>query len=515
MNRAGRSPDGPDSWGIIMEFDVVVIGSGPGGYKAAITAAHLGAKVALVEKGLAGGTCLNQGCIPKKTLLHMASLIENVKALQGRGLVGAIEGDFSSAMAHKNEVVAGIRDNFALWLRRLGIQVFSGAAKLIDPKCVEVDLSVHATGGGNDPADSRRTTLLRLHTGRIILAPGAGPRALESCRVDGKKIMTSRDFMFDLYRRPRSILCVGGGAIGVEIGFLMHQFGTKVCIAELSDRLLSMARIPERAGIMLERKFKRLGIQVKTGTTVKSSIVERGEVHVTFTDGDSASYDCVLVAVGREPRTADLGLEDVGVSVTPEGFVRTTEHLETSVPGIYAVGDVKAGPMTANAALHDAKVAAANAVLGNRLRPNYFKVPFVIHSALEIAAVGLTEEQAESAGFDAEVARSSFGGSGKARACHDFEGAVEVVHDAETGQLLGGCIIGPEAGEQIHMLSAACQSTRGLWFFKDMSYSHPSWCEELETAIDPCTSAFAKSKGAIFQPGVYADPGLGDVGWKT
>jgi dihydrolipoamide dehydrogenase len=159
--------------------------------------------------------------------------------------------------------------------------------------------------------------------------------------------------------------------------------------------------------------------------------------------------------------------------------------------------------MTANAALHDAKVAVANAINGNEFHTNYHKVPVVINSAFEIAAVGLTEDQAEAAGFTPDVARASFGGSGKARAHHDFEGFIEVVHDEESGQLLGGCIVGPEAGEQIHMMTAACQSERGLWFFKDLSYSHPSWCEELETAIDPYTSAYSKSHSEVV-PGIYA-----------
>ena len=162
--------------------------------------------------------------------------------------------------------------------------------------------------------------------------------------------------------------------------------------------------------------------------------------------------------------------------------------------------------MTANAALHDAKVATSNAINGNAFNPNYYKVPVVINSAFEIAAVGLTEEQAEAAGFTPDVARASFGGSGKARAHHDFEGFIEVVHDEESGQLLGGCIVGPEAGEQIHMMTAACQSERGLWFFKDLSYSHPSWCEELETAIDPYTSAYSRAHDNAV-PGIYATPG--------
>jgi dihydrolipoamide dehydrogenase len=303
---------------------------------------------------------------------------------------------------------------------------------------------------------------------------------------------------------PDSMLLVGGGTVGVELAYLMHQFGARVCIAERSDRLLDRYNIPERASGALERKFARLAIQVRKGATVGACTPGAHGVDVTFSDGSHDHFEKVLVAIGRRPRTEGLGLAEAGVELDADGFIRVSEYLETSVPGIYAAGDVKRGPMTANAALHDAKIAAGNIVSGNHLRPNYHKVPIVINSALEIAAVGLTEEMAEAAGFEPDVARSTFGGSGKARAHHDTEGFIEVVHDGETGQLLGGCIVGPEAGEQIHMLAAACQSARGLWFFKDMSYSHPSWCEELETAVDPYTSAFVRSGKEIFERGIFA-----------
>jgi dihydrolipoamide dehydrogenase len=300
------------------------------------------------------------------------------------------------------------------------------------------------------------------------------------------------------------VLFVGGGTIGVELAYLMRQFGARVAVVEQAERLLDIHAIPERVSGVLERKFERLGIEVRKRTTDAAHAVDANGVDVTFSDGGHSRFSKVVVAVGRRPRTAELGLLDAGIAVDAKGFVRVSEYLETSVPGIYAVGDAKPGPMTANAALHDAKVAAANAMSGNHLRPNYLKVPIVINTALEIAAVGLTEDRAEAAGFEPDVARSTFGGSGKARAHHDTEGFIEVVHDAETGQLLGGCIVGPEAGEQIHLLAAACQSARGLWFFKDMSYSHPSWCEELETAVDPYTSAFTRSGKEIFERGIFA-----------
>lgn len=488
-----------------MAFDLVVIGSGPAGYKAAITAAHLGAKVALIEKGQAGGTCLNQGCIPKKTLLHLASLIASLSDLQGHGLVGSVSGDFPAAMKHKDAVVAGIRDNFSVWLKRLGVEIFFAEARVLDAQSVEIAPSHMTSPSSRADAVLTVTEARTLSTRRIIIATGATPKELPECPTDGRIVINSRDFMVGLQTLPTSVLCVGGGAIGVELGYALHQFGAKVRVVEKSDRLLNQARISERASNILERKFQRIGITVDKELTVAQVDVGVDAAEVTFTDGTQARFDCVLVAVGRQPVTAGLGLEHAGVTLTADGFIQTSPYLETSVPGIYAIGDVKPGPMTANAALHDAKIAAANAIKGNLLQSNYFKVPVVINSALEIAAVGLTEEQAEEAGFESDVARSNLGGSGKARAYHDTEGFIEVVHDAETGQLLGGCIVGPEAGEQIHMMAAACQSSRGLWFFKDMNYSHPSWCEELETAIDPYTAAFAKSEKTIFRPGILAE----------
>ena len=477
-------------------FDVIVIGSGPGGYKAALTAAQLGAKVALIEKSLPGGNCLNQGCIPKQTLLHLASMIEDMQHLQGRGLVGQIHGDFTAAMRHKDEVITGIRNNFPIWLRRLGVTIFNGHARFTDRYQIEVCSTDGAANVGDKPQ--------LLNAPKIIIATGSAPKALSECPFDGHTVISSSEFMFDLNQLPATMLFVGGGMIGVELAFLMHQFGSKVCLIEREDSVLPHTRVPEHACATLERKFKRIGLDYRVNTVVQSCVVQDSQAFVRLSDGTEQTYDKVLVAVGRTPVVAGLDLDRAGIALNDEGYIATSAYLETNIPGIYAIGDVKPGPMTANAALHDAKVAAANAVEGNQNVFNYFKVPIVIHSAMEIAAVGLTEDQAEAAGFSPEAARTSFGGSGKARAYHDTEGFVEVVHDAETGQLLGGCVVGPEAGEQIQMMTAACQSDRGLWFFRELSYSHPSWCEEFETAIEPCTTAFSKSEKEIFRPGIYA-----------
>ncbi|QKT04031.1 NAD(P)/FAD-dependent oxidoreductase [Ectothiorhodospiraceae bacterium 2226] len=472
-------------------YDLIVIGSGPGGYKAAMTAVRQGARVALVERGRPGGNCLNHGCIPKKTLLYLAQLMEDVDALNGRGLVGRPRGDFAAALAHKDAVVTGIREQLPAWLRRLGIVLHRGHARFLAPELLEVL-----------PVDGNHVR--RLAAPRVILATGATVRGHPGSRVDGRRILDSQHLFARRRPLPRRAVCIGGGAIGAESAFLLHQFGTRVTVVERSERLLDKPCIPERASRMLARKFHRLGIEVITGVGVRGCETGDEGVAVLLDDGRQLAFDEALVAVGRTPNTRGLALDKAGVALDDEGFIVTNEYLESTAAGIYAVGDVKRGPMTANAALHDGKLAATNALQGNAITRNYNRVPIVIDSALEIAAVGLTEERAEAAGFEPEVARANLAGSAKARGRNDVEGLLEVVHDGETGQMLGGCIVGPEAGEQIQMLTAACQSRQGLWFLKELNYSHPSWCEELENAVDPYTAEFLQSGRELFRPGIYA-----------
>ena len=477
---------------------MVVIGGGPGGYRTAIAAARLGARVALVERGRPGGTCLNQGCIPKKSLLHLASLLEDVAALQGCGLAGEMRGDLLAALAHKDRVVAGIRDNFPLWLQRLGIRYLAGEARLAGRGRVAVHPPTAL------PSDAPQM----LNASRIVLAPGSQALTLEGRGGAEGMMGTSQQFLEGLQRVPERVLCVGAGPIGIEFAYLFHQFGARVEVVEREPRILPYSTLPDRACRTLLGKFRRLGIEVRCGVEAQDFIAMPSEMEVLCSDGSRVRYDYILAGVGRRPATQGLGLAEMGVECDARGYILTDACLQTSVPGIYAVGDAKRSPMpapmTANAALHDAKVAAANAVEDKAIRVNYLKVPFVVHSALEIAQVGLTEEQAEAAGFEPEVARATFAGCGKARACHDVEGYVEMVHDGETGQMLGGTIVGPEAGEQIHMLSAALQSTAGLWFFKDMSYSHPSWCEELENAVESPAAELARHANPLFKPGILA-----------
>lgn len=472
------------------KFDLIVIGGGPAGYKSATAAARLGASVVLVEGAREGGTCLNEGCIPSYTLLHPASLIEDVRALAGRGLAGELATDFAAAVRHKDAVVRSIREGIPLALKRLGVLLLRGVARFEAGKHVRV---VRAGGGEAE-----------FEAPRVVIATGSVPREHPGMTVDGEIVVSSREFYTRIARLPGNVLIVGGGAIGVEAAYVACQFGARVTLAERAGRLLSGGRVPEHAAELLEERLERLGVEVRTRLAPVSCRTEGGEARVTFDDGSEGRYGLVLVAIGRKAASGGLGLGEIGVRTTAEGQIRTDEYLETDAKGVYAIGDIRAGPMTANAALYDAKLVMANALGGERMRANYHKVPFVVRSALEIATVGLSEAQADAAGFTPRVARSGYLSSGKARARHDYEGVIEVVHDAETGQLLGGCIVGPEAGEQIPLLGAACQSARGLWFLKDLSYSHPSWCEEIETAIDPHAAQLARTVENLFRPGIHA-----------
>jgi len=471
-------------------FDLIVIGSGPGGYKSAVIAAQLGAKVALIEKANPGGTCLNQGCVPKQALVKIAKLINNVKAFEGLGLKCSVTPDFSAALEHKNQLISSIRETVSPWLKRLGINLIHGHASFVNKTTVQI------------VSENIETQLLT--SNRIIIATGSHPKSHPLLPNDNPFVIDSQQFMFETESLPKKLLCVGGGAIGSELAFVMHQFGSQVTIVENADRLLNIPSISDRASNALERKLRKIGINIKKKCTVVGQQTFDDRILIEFSDGSIESFDKVLVAIGRQANTNQLKLENTSVDLDEDGFIKTNEFLESNTLGIYAIGDVKAGPMTASAAYHDAKIAASNAIGGNQAVNNYHRVPIVIDSALQIASVGLTEDGAEEAGFEPDVARINMAGTTNARLSQDLEGFIEVVYDEETGHLLGGCIVGQQAREMIHTITAACQSDRGLWFFTDLNYAHPSWNEELENTIYQYVNMFDHSHEPIFQPGIYA-----------
>lgn len=461
---------------MLNHFDLIVIGCGPGGYKSAIMAAQLNYKVALIEKASPGGTCLNEGCVPKEALTRIAKLLDDATAFKGHGLNGNITADFEDAIKHKDHLVRSISDSVKPWLVRLGVHFIRGHASFVNKKSILVE------------SEKESRTLLG---DRIIIATGSKPKQHPTLDSTTANVIYSQTFMQKQTSLPKRVLCVGGGCIGTELGYVLKQFGAEVTIVENGDRLLNnYDNIPDRASSALLKKCKSLGINVKLNTRAITEISTESSINVLFSDNSAEGFDLVLIAIGREANTDNLKLENAGVTTDENGFIKTNPFLETQTEGIYAVGDVKQGAMTANEAFHDAKIATNNALSGNNLKSNQTQVPIVIDSALQIASVGLTEDAADAAGFETEVARTNLASSTKAQLTHDVNGFIEVVHDEASGKVLGGCVVGPQAREMIHTITAACQSDRGLWFFTDLNYAHPSWNEELENTIYRYANAF-------------------------
>lgn len=470
-------------------YDVAVIGCGAGGYQAAMTAAQCGARVVLIERGPLGGGCLNRACVPKKALTHIARVCALVQGLLGRGLAGEIAPHVGSAIAWKDALVDDLQNGLPRRLRSLGIGLLLGEARLVSAS----QIRVWGPLGAQD-----------IEARRIILATGAAPRALAACPVDSERIVYVDHLLDLLAREPRRVLCVGGGLAGVEAAFLLRQWGCEVTLVTQDARLIERPSISPRVSQFLARRLEESGVRVLTHEVVVGTTVDQAGVTAIFGAGGEDRFDAVLVAVGRVPGADLVGCNDVGIARDALGFVATRATLETNVPGIYAIGDMKGGPMTAAAAMHDGRIAAENAVLDCGRRRNYHQVPLVVDSILPVAAVGLSEELAEQAGFSPEVLYIPLSRSVKARALGDTQGFIEIVHDDETGQMLGGGVVGAGADEFIHFLLAACRSRRGLWSFTDLDYGHPSWSEEVGAVLTPYLGELTRSSQTLFRAGIYA-----------
>ena len=463
-------------------FDLIIVGCGPGGYKSAIIAAQAGYRVAIIEKCHAGGTCLNQGCIPKEILTRLAKLSDEVKAFNGLGLDGDVSLNFADAIKHKNKVIENISKTIRPWLKQLGIHFFEGNASFVNNNTIQIDCCGNETQIIGD---------------RIIIATGSKAKEHPTIPFRSPDIINSKEFMFQVNKLPKRVLFIGGGSIGTELGFVLRQFGSEVTISETGDQLLNHPSIPDRAINALEKKLKQLGIKIKKNTRAITEITSETSINVLFSDGTAEGFDMVIVSIGREPNTDELNLENAGIKTDENGFIITDKYLETSCKGVYAIGDVKPGPMTANIAFHDAKIATANALGGNHKQCDYQRVPIVIDSALQIAAVGYTEEGAEDAGFEPEVIRTNLAGSTIGQLSHTSQGFMDVVHDEETNAVLGGCVVGPQAREMIQTVVAASQSDQGLGFFTDLHYAHPSWNEEFENTVSRYVKEFTGQKSFV------------------
>lgn len=446
-------------------FDVVVIGSGPGGYVAAIKAAQMGKKTALIEKSELGGTCLNVGCIPTKTLIANAHVLETIKHAADFGIaVGSVDVDFSKMKARKDQVVAKMRKSLEGLIQSNGITILRGIAEFTGPQEIKVK--------GQDN--------LHLRGEKIIIASGSEPMDIAAFPCDHKKIFNSTSIL-ELTELPKSLAVIGGGYIGCEFASLYAELGVKVIVLEALPSIVALQG--KAVSDALTASFKKQGIEIRTDVMVEGIDSDENGVKIRLKEKGVVEADAALVSIGRKVVSQQLGLEKAGVLVSERGAISVNERMETNVPGIYAIGDVTGKVMLAHVASHQGIVAAVNAAGGDAVM-HYNAVPAVIFTLPEIATVGLTLEQAQEQGFDATTGKYPFQALGKSVAAMDTEGFAQVITDKKTGQILGAQVIGHEASSLIAEMALAIANELTLECVSDTIHAHPTLPEAwLEAAL--------------------------------
>lgn len=455
-------------------YDVLVIGTGPGGYETAIRASQLGLKTAVVEKNKLGGVCLNIGCIPTKALLKSAELMEYSKHLAEYGLEGSVTADFAKVVARSRGVADKMNKGVAFLMKKNKIDVLQGHARLAGGGTVTVEPSVDMDG---NTVGTKQTVSAK----HIIVATGARARALPSLPVDGKKIVSYKEAMLQT-ERPERLVVVGAGAIGVEFAYFYHHMGSKVTVVELMDRLVPIE--DEDVSKELGRAFKKAGIGVMTSASVEKveTVGKALKVHVKTAKGmETIDADQVLSAVGVVGNIEDLGLEKVGVK-TDRGAIVIDAYGRTNVEGIYAIGDVAGPPWLAHKASHEG-ILCVEKIAGLPVHAmDKRNIPGCTYCQPQIASVGYTEKAAKEAGYELKVGKFPFSASGKASAMGHNEGFVKVIYDAKYGELLGCHIIGYDATELIAEAVAARALETTAAEIMEAVHPHPTLSEAVMEA---------------------------------
>ena len=442
--------------------DLAVIGSGPGGYRAAIYAALRGLSVAIVEEADWGGTCLNRGCVPKKDWHHTAKTVAQSARFADRGLQGGpLRGDLASAWEHQKRVVTEVRDSYVQFMDRLGVRQLRGHGRLDADGRVVVD----GPDGG---------TLAPAHT---ILATGSRPAPIPGVTPVSGRILTT-DMLFDEPAPPAGeVIVVGSGVIGTEMAFILSQLGCTVTWLTTGAPLRRSRFTPQARGT-LEQRLADLGIEPTSEDRLAGAHVEGERVVAELADGTVHEADWLLLGTGRAPVTDDLGLPEAGVGTDERGFVRVDAHRETERAGVYAIGDCANPRQTANHAMADAVVAVKN-ILGEAVAADDDAVAEVVYSAVEMARLGLDDDEAEDGGWEPAVGFTSFGSNPKALGADADEGFTRILADMDEGTFLGGEIVGENAGELIHLLTTRTDPQSALAEIAAGRYNHPAMAEEV------------------------------------
>ncbi len=455
-----------------MQYDVIVIGSGPGGYVAAIRCAQLGLKTACIEKyATFGGTCLNVGCIPSKALLDSSEHYYNAAhTFKTHGInLDNLKIDFTQMVKRKTEVVDQTTGGISFLFKKNKIDSFQGIGSFKDKNTISIkktDGSVTEITGKN-----------------IIIATGSKPSALPFIKTDKKRIITSTEAL-KLTEVPKHLILIGGGVIGLELGSVYARLGSKVSVIEFMDSIIPT--MDKSLGKELQKVLQKLGMEFYLGHKVTGATVKGKEVTVTFDDpkGEKKELkgDYCLVAVGRVAYTDGLGLENIGITVEERGRKITVDnHLETSVKGVYAIGDVVKGAMLAHKA-EDEGTFVAEIIAGQKPHIDYNLIPGVVYTWPEVAAVGQTEEQLKEKGIKYKVGSFPFKASGRARASMDTDGFVKVLADAATDEILGVHMIGPRAADMIAEAVVAMEYRASAEDIARISHAHPTYTEAIREA---------------------------------
>ncbi len=455
--------------------NIVIIGGGVGGYVAAIRAAQLGAQVTLLEKDTLGGTCLNRGCIPTKALLQSADVLSLAKEAEVFGVrIEKASLDFPSAMKWKETTVKRLVDGVTSLMRKNKIKVIKGTGTLIDSKTVRVVESKEEIKGDS-----------------IIIATGSKPSKVPIKGIDESGVMTSDDVL-TIEHLPQSILIIGGGVVGLEFAQIFGRMGARVTVVEMLPQILPAEDI--ELASMLEQVLKKEDIEIFTGATVTgiSGAQNMKKVSIARAGGtEERIVEIVLVAVGRTPNTDNLGMEKIGVK-TEKGRITVNERMETSIPGIYGIGDVASRLMLAHVAMEEGKCAAER-IMGLDSRVNYSVIPRCVYTSPELAAVGLTEAEAKKKQADVKIGRFPFVASGRALTLNQTKGLVKFVVDARYGEILGVHILGPHASELISEPVFAMHTENTYKDIASCIHAHPSLSEaimEAALAVDGKTINF-------------------------
>jgi dihydrolipoamide dehydrogenase len=453
------------------DFDTIIIGAGPGGYVAAIRAAQLGQKVACVEgRETLGGTCLNVGCIPSKAMLHATHMLhETHENFEKMGLMGASpKVDWAKMQAYKDDVVSGNTKGIEFLFKKNKVTWLKGWATIPAPGQVKVGDETHTAKN-------------------IVIATGSEASSLPGVEIDEKTVVTSTGAL-TLAKIPKTMVVIGAGVIGLEMGSVYARLGTQVTVVEYLDAITP--GMDAEVAKTFQRILTKQGLKFVLGAAVQSVTKTKTGATVSYklkkNDSEATlDADIVLVATGRKPYTAGLGLEALGVEMGPRGTIKTDAHWQTNIPGLYAIGDAIAGPMLAHKA-EDEGMAVAEVLSGKHGHVNYGVIPGVIYTTPEVANVGQTEEQLKAEGRAYKVGKFPFMGNARAKAVFQAEGFVKLIADATTDRILGCHIIGPAAGDLIHEVCVAMEFGASAQDLALTCHAHPTYSEAVREAAHAC-----------------------------